>query len=417
MTLLIFRKLVPIKHTMRKFSADYVFPISGAPIPNGVVTIDDDGTIVDVSSASAADHASSDIQQLKGILCPGFVNTHCHLELSHLRAQVSENKGMTGFITELIGKRGNFSEEEIQQKIATAEQEMICNGIVAVGDISNNNSTFKQKAKGNLAYHTFIEIFSMDPSKAEQVYLAGKKLEEELIQNNQPSTISNHASVSPHAPYTMSVELLNLINEDAKKNKNIITIHNQESEGENQLFESNSGVMYETFKSMGINPAFMRKTGQNALASTLPYLKDAKKILLVHNTFTTKEDLLWIKSNASNLISQIYFCTCPNANIYIENKLPNYALFITENCKVTIGTDSLASNWSLSVLDELKTISKHHPEIELNMLLTWATKNGAEFLEFNQLGTLEKGKKPGLNLLKNTDGMKLTEKTNVLKIV
>jgi cytosine/adenosine deaminase-related metal-dependent hydrolase len=146
-------------------------------------------------------------------------------------------------------------------------------------------------------------------------------------------------------------------------------------------------------------------------------LKDAKKILLVHNTFTTKEDLLWIKSNASNLISQIYFCTCPNANIYIENKLPNYALFITENCKVTIGTDSLASNWSLSVLDELKTISKHHPEIELNMLLTWATKNGAEFLEFNQLGTLEKGKKPGLNLLKNTDGMKLTEKTNVLKIV
>ena len=413
MTLLIFRKLVPIKHTMRKFSADYVFPISGAPIPNGVVTIDDDGTIVDVSSASAADHTSSDIQQLKGILCPGFVNTHCHLELSHLRAQVSENKGMTGFITELIGKRGNFSEEEIQQKIATAEQEMICNGIVAVGDISNNNSTFKQKAKGNLAYHTFIEIFSMDPSKAEQVYLAGKKLENDL---SEVSNLTSNISISPHAPYTMSLELLNLINEDAKKNQNIITIHNQESEGENQLFESNSGVMYETFKSMGINPVFMRKTGQNALASTLPYLKDAKKILLVHNTYTSKEDLLWIKSNVSNLISQIYFCTCPNANIYIENKLPNYALFITENCKVTIGTDSLASNWSLSVLDELKTISKHHPEIELNTLLTWATKNGAEFLELNQLGTLEKGKKPGLNLLKSTDGMKLTEKTNVLKI-
>lgn len=398
---------------MRQFSADYIFPINAAPVPNGVITIDDDGRILDLSSATDI-APSSNIQHLKGILCPGFVNTHCHLELSHMKGEVSENKGMTGFIGELIGKRNNFAAEEIENRIALAEQEMICSGVVAVGDISNNNSTFKQKAKGNLAYHTFIEIFSLDPSKSEQMYQAGKKLEEEL---SQVSHLTSHISISPHAPYTMSIELLNLINEDAKKNKNIITIHNQESAGENELFESNSGVMYDTFKNMGINPAFMRKTGKNALESTLPYLKDAKKILLVHNTFTTLKDIHWLKSNISDLTSQIYFCTCPNANLYIENRLPDYQLFINENCKVTVGTDSLASNWSLSVLDELKTISKHHPEIELNTLLTWATKNGAEFLGFDQLGTLEKGKRPGLNLLKNMDGIKLTERTSVFKIV
>lgn len=402
---------------MRQFSADYIFPINAAPIPNGVITVDDDGTILEVCHPSEADQASPNIQHLKGILCPGFVNTHCHLELSHMKKQVSENKGMTGFIGELIGKRNNFAEEEIENRIALAEQEMICSGVVAVGDISNNNSTFKQKAKGNLAYHTFIEIFSLDPSKAEQTYLAGKRLEEELKQITQHSSIHNHTSLSPHAPYTMSLELLNLINGDAKANNNIITIHNQESAGENELFESNTGVMYDAFKNMGINPAFMRKTGKNALESTLTYLKDAKKILLVHNTFTTKKEIEFIHSTFNNHQSTIYFCTCPNANLYIENRLPDYQLFINENCKVTVGTDSLASNWSLSVLDELKTINKHHPEIELNTLLTWATKNGAEFLGFDQLGTLEKGKRPGLNLLKNTDGVKLTEKTSVFKII
>lgn len=397
---------------MRQFSADYIFPINAAPIPNGVITVDDDGTITSPPAPLLGNERG--VTHLKGILCPGFVNTHCHLELSHMKKQVSENKGMTGFIEELIGKRNNFAEEEIENRIALAEQEMICSGVVAVGDISNNNSTFKQKAKGNLAYHTFIEIFSLDPSKAEQTYQAGKKLEEEL---SKISHLTSNISISPHAPYTMSLELLNLINEDAKANNNIIAIHNQESAGENELFESNTGVMYDAFKNMGINPAFMRKTGKNALESTLPYLKDAKKILLVHNTFTTQKEIHWIKSNISDLTSQIYFCTCPNANLYIENRLPDYQLFINENCKVTVGTDSLASNWSLSVLDELKTISKHHPEIELNTLLTWATKNGAEFLGFDQLGTFEKGKRPGLNLLKNTDGMKLTERTSVFKII
>jgi cytosine/adenosine deaminase-related metal-dependent hydrolase len=102
--------------------------------------------------------------------------------------------------------------------------------------------------------------------------------------------------------------------------------------------------------------------------------------------------------------------------LYIENKLPDYNLFIQEKARVTIGTDSLASNWSLSVLDELKTITKHFPEIPLQTLLTWATKNGADFLGFNQLGTIEKGKKPGLNLLKNVDRLKIARETEVVKL-
>jgi cytosine/adenosine deaminase-related metal-dependent hydrolase len=389
---------------MRRLSADLIFPVSSQPIPGGIVTVDDDGTILKIE-----EKGGSFDQFYRGIICPGFINTHCHLELSHLRGHLTENKGMTGFIAELLAKRPTFTEAEQQKAIANAEEEMINNGIVAVGDISNDESTFSQKALGKLYYHTFIEIFSMHPGRAKEVLENGKKLSGIANRLN----LSN--SIAPHAPYTMSVELLKLIN-GVSENR-IITIHNQESAGESELFISNSGPMFEAFKAMGIDPGLMRKTGENSLRTTLPHLADAKKILLVHNTFTNAEDLLWLRSNVGDLRSGIYFATCPNANIFIENKLPDYDLFIREGLSVTVGTDSLASNWSLSILDELKTISKFFPHIPLQTLLQWATKNGAEFLGLDQMGSIEIGKRPGLNLLKKTDEMRISHSTEVQKLV
>ncbi len=401
---------------MRHISADYIFPISSEPIKNGVITIDDEGTILEVNTQSSNQQPTSDIQYYKGIICPGFINAHCHLELSHLRSQISENLGMAGFINEILTKRFNYSEQQVQQAIQDAEAEMIKNGIVAVGDISNNNSTFRQKAKQNLKYHTFIEVFNLDDNKAEETFEKGIQLQCEIANIQHPTSKIN-SSIVPHAPYTMSEKLLKLINEYAFVNKSITTIHNQESREESELFISKSGKIFDLFVSMGINPDLMCQTGINSLRSTLPYLLKAEKLLLVHNTYTSGEDIQFIKSQISNLKSQIYFCTCPNANIYIENKLPNYNYFIEENIPLTIGTDSLASNWSLSISDELKTISKHFPDIPLQTLLTWATKNGADFLGFDELGTIEKGKTPGLNLFSNMDGLQITKQTEVLKLV
>ncbi len=391
---------------MRKISADHIFTIVSEPIKNGVVTVADDGIILNVESAGA----TFDVHY-EGIICPGFINAHCHLELSHLHSEVAEKTGMTGFIKELLGKRTSFSDAQIQSAIEKAEAEMIRNGIVAVGDICNNDSSFAQKAKGNLLYHSFVEVFGLDPSKAEEIFAKGK-----LLKELSDSKFKVSSSIVPHAPYTMSEKLLDLINEYAGINKSPLTIHNQESLGESELFISNSGVMFETFKRMGIDEKLMRKTGKNSLQSTLPHLWKAEKLLLVHNTYTSKEDLEWITSQSSNLPSQIYFCTCPNANLYIEQKLPDYNLFLDAKVKMCVGTDSLASNWSLSVLDELKTISKHFPSIPLNTLLTWATKNAAKFFNFEYLGTIENGKKPGLNLLINATDLKITEKTEVVKL-
>jgi cytosine/adenosine deaminase-related metal-dependent hydrolase len=395
---------------MRKISADYIFPVSSEPIANGVILLDDNGVILEVKSAETITN-NEDIEFYKGIICPGFINTHCHLELSHMRSQIPENTGMTGFVKEIISKRNLFSEDEIQHAIADAEAEMIRNGIVAVGDISNNNNSFKQKSKQNLYYHTFIEVFDLNPERAIEVFENALSLSKELSTFN--FQLSN--SITPHAPYSVSDKLFKLVYDNALKNNSTLSIHNQESESENELFISKTGAMFQAFSQMGINMDIIKQTGVSSLQSTFLKLPASQKKLLVHNTFTSKADIEFVTQNAKPDIA--FWCTCPNANIYIEGKLPNYQLFIDANAHLTIGTDSLASNWSLSVLDELKTIAKANTEISLQNLLLWATKNGAAFLGLKDLGTLEIGKKPGINLLENIEGLKITEKTSVKRLL
>ncbi|MCE9538640.1 MAG: amidohydrolase family protein, partial [Bacteroidetes bacterium] len=251
---------------MRKISADYIFTISSEPIKNGVIVIDDDGTILEVIKGGAElrnKKQDPEIEYYEGIICPGFINAHCHLELSHLQSQIPNGTGIIGFIKEIISKRSGFSNEQIQESIVSAEVEMIKNGIVAVGDISNNNNTFKQKRKGNLLYHTFIEVFDLNPDKADEVMENAIALKKQLATLN--FKLSN--SIVPHTPYTVSEKLFKLISKNTHENNSILSIHNQESEAENELFISKSGKIYDAFKNMGINTDLMRQTGLNPLQS------------------------------------------------------------------------------------------------------------------------------------------------------
>jgi len=383
---------------MRKITADYIFPISSAPIKNGVLVLEEDGTILEVRKR---EEGETDVEQKEGIICPGFINTHCHIELSHLQGKLAEKRGLDQFIKDIEATRKS-TDEEIQTAIVRAEEEMLRNGIVAVGDISNGSSSFAQKQKGRLAYHTFVEVFAFHPDRADKAFERALDLYNGL---------SGKKSIVPHAPYSASAALLKKISDFAYAENALLCMHNQESEEENLLFRSKEGKILDRLKHFGIDTSFWKPTGFNSLASTLVHLPKCNKILLVHNTVSTKEDIQW----AHQYSKQIYWCFCPNANLYIENRLPDFQLFIDEQAKITIGTDSLASNTGLSVLEELKTISKN-AAVPLETLLQWATLNGAQFLGLDtQLGSLEKGKKPGINLISNVDlaQLKLTGLSSV----
>lgn len=388
---------------MQQISADYVFTVNTAPIKNGVVVLDNSGLVLEVLNPIVDEINWGNVKKHKGIICPGFVNTHCHLELSYLKGKISEQTQLHGFIQEIISLREQFTEQERLDAIQKAEQEMITNGIVAVGDISNGNSTFKLKQQQNLYYHTFIEVFGSDPAIAETAFNRAEMLYNSYFDKTK-------TSITPHATYSVSDKLTELIKLHCIKNNGLVSIHNQETESENQFFKEGKGKLFEFLNIAEKTKGTFKPTQQNALPSFLSKYKDLKKVLLVHNTFTEQQDITW----ANQFSTTIFWAFCPNANMYIEGKQPNYNLFLNEKC--TIGTDSLASNWSLSVLDELKTITKNSPEIPLETLLKWATINGAEFLGIEkQYGSIEKGKKPSINLIEmlNSDITKLTQESNV----
>ena len=205
-------------------------------------------------------------------------------------------------------------------------------------------------------------------------------------------------SLVPHAPYSVSPRLWTLLSEHFESHT--ISMHNQETPAENEFFQTKTGSFLGMYERTKVSLDFFEATGLSSLQSVLPVLKNATTSILVHNSFTNAEDIDAVRNKMPNT----FWCLCPNANQYIEQTMPPIELLRSEKANIVIGTDSYASNWSLSVLDELKTIQKHNPTIPVSEMLQWATLNGARALQMDKhLGSFEKGKKPGVVLLKGVD--------------
>lgn len=396
---------------MQYIFAPVIYPVSSAPVIDGVLVLDRDKRIKDILKPGDEEYftAFELAEKYEGIICPGFINAHCHLELSYLKGKVAKHTGLHGFVKDLMAVRKFAIDDEINAALEVAENEMLANGIVAVGDISNHNFTFAQKAKRRMLYYTFIELFGLNPDKADEIMEQGVALYDEL----QKALPDAPSAIAPHATYSLSLPLLKQIAEHSYLRDGVISIHNQETEGENEFFKTGTGPIAEQMARFGLDLSKWKPTGFNAMPSTVVHLPNCNKIILVHNTVSTADDVEW----ANNYGKMIFWCLCPNANLYIENKLPDVAMLREKGAKILIGTDSLASNDSLSVLDELKTIATHFPNIPAEELIQWATLNGAEALGFKrQLGSFDKGKTPGVNLISVDENGKIFEGSKVLKI-
>ncbi|MGY3054649.1 cytosine/adenosine deaminase-related metal-dependent hydrolase [Pedobacter sp. UYEF25] len=369
----------------RYFSADWLFPVSAPPIRNGVVAVDEKGNILDIFTAAQADAAHVKVKKYQGAIVPGFINTHCHIELSAMIGIVPKRIGLVKFAESVMAKRGQ-NLADIDKAILAADAEMWRNGIVAVGDISNNSLSKNAKTQSDIYYHTFIETLGFNPAKAEEIIENAMALREDFLPLK--------ASIVPHAPYSVSTKLMESLNKYAVDQNDFISIHNQESEAENLFFEEKAGDFLPFFKFLGINISDFEASGKSSLQSWIGMFK-TQKILLVHNTFSSRADVRFAKQTNSKL----FWCLCPRANLYIENTLPNVDMLMDEEVKITLGTDSLASNDELNILAEMQTLQTQK-NISFEKLLIWATRNGAEFLNLDaQFGSIEVGKKPGLNLI------------------
>ncbi|MEP6699836.1 MAG: amidohydrolase family protein, partial [Bacteroidota bacterium] len=356
-----------------KFKADKLFD-GYRFLKDGLVLItDQDGVIKNIIPDN---EAGDDVQHFNGILSPGFINCHCHLELSHMKGHIPEGTGLVNFVLNVVQQR-HFPEEEILIAIERAEDEMLANGIVAVGDICNNALTIPQKRKGRIYYHNFIEASGFDPQITQQRFERSLGFFRDYAKNYSIPVQSN--SIVPHAPYSVADELWELIINFP--GNHLFTIHNQEAAGENEWFINKQGEFTGLYEKMNIDTSFLKPSGKSSLQTYLPKFLNNQSVILVHNVHTSEEDILFAKNSGR----QLQWCLCPNANQYITGQLPDIELLMKHNCEIVLGTDSLASNHQLSILEEIKIIRQHFPDIKIEMLLKWATSNGAKALQMDSL--------------------------------
>lgn len=374
----------------RKFRADHLFTGSQWLNDQHVLIASEEG---DIEGIVPLAEAGDGVQALKGILSPGLINCHCHLELSHLKGIIPEKTGMVDFLLAVMGKR-NFSPEQVAAAIADAELSMLQKGIVAVGDICNTAVTFTLKQQGRMYYHNFIEAMGFIEQVAEKRFEESRKVFEQFGRLSALPVAYN--SIVPHAPYSVSPRLFDLITHFP--GNHLLTMHNQESFSENEFFDKGTGDFKRLYDFLQIDISFFKAAGGSSLRHCVSHFLPNQTIILVHNAFTGEDDVRLLKDVEANF----FFCLCPNANLYIGNSLPDIEMLRQSKVPVVIGTDSLASNHQLSIVAELKTIHQQFPQIEIFELLTWATANGARALDIDKyLGSFEKGRQPGIVLIEN----------------
>lgn len=354
-------------------------------LPKGsTIEIDDRGTVIKIH-----DSPNESTIVYDGILTPGFVNAHCHLELSHMKGMIAKKTGLVSFLKSVTSQRGSDDVERLAARQA-AYQELYNNGVVAVGDISNTTDTMDVRSLALLHVHTFVEALGFSDANAARSFGFALNIYH-AFEGQRTQQVWLSQTITPHAPYSVSQSLFRLIDEHSQGH--IISIHNQESEEENRYYCDKNGSMRELYEALRIDDSSFAPTGRSSLRTYLDWVSPGRPVMFVHNTYTRRDDVRYAQTH----LRKAFWCLCPNANIYIENKLPDIEMLMSENVNICIGTDSLASNDELNILSELYTIKKHYPMLPWETLLSWATYKGALALEMQEvIGSIEAGKTPGI---------------------
>ena len=375
---------------MKKLSAQYIFTNNGPALKRGIITAQDDGTITNVEDTGGELRESASVEFHNGIIIPGFVNCHTHLELSHLKGCIQPGKGLAEFIR-LIRLLREIEHDRISSSIVAADLEMQNEGTVLCADICNSSATFGHKKKSRVKYINLLEIYGLNPHKA------GEKIREASALTKEADLAGLNWQMAPHSVYAVSLSLLRMIKEICGQNK-VTSIHFMESKGEMLFLSVHRGPLRVSYRESGLDEGGY-ETPKNHITAILDEVTPSGNLILVHNTHADAET---VKALAPR--KNLYWCLCPNSNLHIEDKTPPLSMLLEQNCKIVIGTDSLASNSRLSILEELKTLQGCAPETPLEEMILWATLNGAKALgEEKTFGSIEPGKKPGLLLIRNVN--------------
>jgi cytosine/adenosine deaminase-related metal-dependent hydrolase len=376
---------------MRRISAHFVLTPGGLE-PDRVVTVSDEGVIVDVSTVESLDRQAG-VEFYPGIVTPGFFNAHCHLELSHLAGAIAPGGGFTEFARGMRRVRGGFPDGRRTAAADFWDAKMWSEGVSRVADVCNGNSTFDLKTGSRVRYHNFCELFGLGAGTGHASALRDRARE-----------MGIEASVTPHSSYSLQREAFAVAaSADTAGRESPLSIHFLESEEEIDLFKRR-GPLWDWYREQGLAPDFLDYGGPaERLVAQIP---PARPVMLVHNTCATQRDVDIVMGHFT---APVTWVLCPGSNLHISGARPPVGLLRKNGLTIAVGTDSLASNGTLSMVRELRLLAAAPAaDIPLAELLGWAAAD-----------SIAPGHSPGLVRLTGVDPqtLALTESSRAARIV
>jgi cytosine/adenosine deaminase-related metal-dependent hydrolase len=379
---------------MRAVHADAVFPGDGNAIRDAAVVFDARGEIHEIGAAGDVlpRSAGVPVERVRGVVLPGLVNAHTHLELSALKGQVPGGAGFVPWVEHLIGARIEAPPEEDVAAIARAVDELDAFGTVGVGEVTNSLAAVTVLARRGLVGCVFHEVFGVDRASVDRRIAELPRTLEERV-GMWPSNELVYAP-TPHTLYTTHASAVEALLREARERGVRASIHLAEHAAERRYLERGDGPVADWYVSrLKLSREALEWPGKASidLADGLGAL--APNVLCVHLTDARPAELERVAQHGSPVVF------CPRSNLYIETRLPPLLAARAAGLFPALGTDSLASNASLDVLTEARALADRFPTVPAAELLRMATWEGARALGRNDIGRIATGARPGLVLV------------------
>lgn len=367
---------------MRIFAASWVVPVASPPRAGGRVAVDA-GRIAWVGRAGEAGEPDGTLVDLgQGVLMPGLVNAHCHLELSHLAGHIDTGGGFVPWVEQLVKRRAEADEKDVRAGVRRGVSQLESSGTVAVGDVSNALAHLDLLEASALTAVVFYELLGWDPARAPALLEAA----DEVVTLAQSRRLRTRLRVGAHAPHSCSPALLRGLVERGGP----AAIHLAESASETRFLADGGGDW----------PAFLRRRGAGDVAFTPPGTSPVRyldatgalrpELVAAHCVHVDDADRALLAARGVHVV------VCPRSNAALGGGAADVPALLGAGARMALGTDSLASVPTLDLLAEAAVLQRTFPELEPAAIVRMATAGGAEALGLADLGTLAPGRRAAM---------------------
>lgn len=346
--------------------AKSVLPVVSGPIPDGAVVVD--GSVI-AACGRYADmverYPQAKLLDLTDCaLMPGLVNAHTHLELSDMRGCVPYSGDFVDWLCQVTASR-KARKCDLAEVIATAVGESLAAGVTTVGDICYEHRAWRHLAKLPIRAVCFAEVFGLGADMAEaSEYLEG-------VLNSTVTDDLVRLGISPHAPYSAGPQLYRLAGKMAAENGLALTTHLAETAEEIEFLGTLTGPLVELLRRLGKWPGDLACPHRTPVDYFLSMDLQKTPFLLAHVNYINDDELAALAATDHSVVY------CPTSSAFFGHSGHRFADMLAAGLNVCLGTDSLASCDSLSILKQMRYLHAGHPDLPAGTILKMGTLNGA----------------------------------------